>query len=54
MARLNYVCELCNVAYDEEKWATQCTVWCSEHPGTCSIEVVRHAVKLEDAPPANE
>jgi len=44
-----YICELCNVAYAEEKWAKKCTEWCSEHFGTCSIKVMQHAVKLEES-----
>ena len=47
--KVYYICELCNVSYVEEKWAKKCTEWCSEHPGTCSIEVVQHAVKLENS-----
>jgi len=43
-----YICELCNVAYAEGKWAKKCTEWCSEHFGTCSIEVAQHAVKLDE------
>ena len=46
-----YVCELCNVTYAEEKWAKKCTEWCSEHFGTCSIEVVQHAVNIDKEDP---
>ena len=48
-----YICELCNVIYAEEKWAKKCTEWCSEHLGTCSIEVVQHAVKIDEENPTD-
>jgi len=48
-----YICELCNVAYAEEEWAKKCTEWCSEHLGTCSIEVVQHAVKIDEEDPSD-
>jgi hypothetical protein len=48
-----YVCELCNVAFAEEKWAKKCTEWCSEHCRTCSIEVVQHAVKIDEDNPGD-
>ena len=49
-----YICSLCGVAYAEKEWAKKCTEWCAENPGTCSIEVVRHAVQLEDSLPSDD
>ena len=52
--KVYYICDLCGVAYAEEEWAKKCTGWCTENPGTCSIEVMQHAVQLEDSPPLDD
>ena len=43
-----YICEICGVTYADKVWAEKCTEWCSEHEGTCSLEVVMHAVTLDE------
>lgn len=42
------ICQLCRVAYAEEEWGRTSTEWCSEHPDTWRIEVVQHAVEIEE------
>ncbi len=29
-----YVCERCGLRFEDEKWATECEAWCTEHEGT--------------------
>lgn len=48
-SKVYYICDLCGVAYAEEEWAKKCEKWCAENPGTCSIEVVQHAVQMDES-----
>ena len=42
-----YICEACDFAYTEEKWARDCEEFCTQHHG-CSIEITQHAVKMPE------
>jgi len=41
-----YICEECNFAYNEREWAQKCETFCREKR-SCSIEITKHAVKIE-------
>lgn len=43
-----YVCEKCGVSYEEKKWAERCEAWCSEHKGSCNLDIIQHAVSNQD------
>lgn len=43
-----YVCEKCGLIYEDEKWAEQCEAWCTEHDGSCNLDIIQHAVNNED------
>lgn len=42
-----YKCPECGLQYEEKKWADKCEAWCKEHH-TCNLEIIKHAVKIED------
>lgn len=46
--RIIYICEVCNVAYEDKEWAEKCQAWDELHPGSCNLEVVQHSIPLED------
>ncbi|MBI2128873.1 hypothetical protein HYU07_01405 [Candidatus Woesearchaeota archaeon] len=39
-----FICEECNFAYKDKKWAEKCQKWCKEHH-SCNIEITKHAVQ---------
>ena len=43
-----YICEYCNVAYVNKKWADKCETWDKQHPGSCNLEIVQHSVSDSD------
>lgn len=43
-----YVCETCNVAYADKEWAQKCQEWDEQHPGSCNLEIVQHAVTEQE------
>ncbi|MBS3113753.1 hypothetical protein J4448_01505 [Candidatus Woesearchaeota archaeon] len=43
--RKYYVCEECNFAYIDKKFASKCENWCREHH-SCNMEITKHAVNL--------
>ena len=46
--RTLYVCEICNVAYEDKEWAEKCQQWDEEHPGSCNLEIVQHGVPVQE------
>ena len=43
-------CERCGMAYKDEEWAEKCEAWCSEHGGSCNLDIIQHAVATGDEP----
>ncbi len=39
-----YVCEICDVTYAEGEWVRKCQAWDEQHPGSCNLEIIQHAV----------
>lgn len=39
-----YLCEVCGTAYEVEEWAIKCEAWCTEHNGSCNLDIIQHAV----------
>jgi len=44
--RVLFICKECGLAYEDESWAKKCEDFCSKYHA-CSIEITRHAVKLD-------
>jgi len=42
-----FKCEECNFYYVEEEWAKKCEEFCRKYK-SCSLEITKHAVKVED------
>lgn len=42
-----YTCPVCGLAYEDEEWAKKCEAWCSEHDGSCNLDIIQHAVNNE-------
>ena len=42
-----YLCEACNVTCADKEWAQKCQAWDEQHPGSCNLEIVQHAVPQE-------
>ena len=40
-----YVCEACDMAYEDKDIAKKCEDWCNENH-SCNLEIIKHAVKL--------
>ena len=43
-----YKCQICEMAYKEKEWADKCQAWCSEHNGSCNLDIIQHAVNDQD------
>jgi hypothetical protein len=41
-----YRCSSCGLAYEDEEWALKCEAWCTEHGGSCNLDIIQHAVDL--------
>lgn len=42
--KIFYVCEECELKYQDKEWAEKCQLWCSEHH-SCNLEITQHAMK---------
>ncbi len=40
-------CSICGMAYENEEWAVKCKDWCSEHKGSCNLDITQHAVNAD-------
>lgn len=45
-----YLCEACELAYEEREWAEKCQQWCEEHQ-SCNLEIIEHAVPISPRKP---
>lgn len=43
-----FQCEKCGMTYKDEEWAERCEAWCSEHGGSCNLDIIKHAVTAGD------
>ncbi len=41
-----YICEACDLAYEQKEWAQKCQQWCEQYQ-SCNLGITRHAVPLE-------
>ncbi len=39
-----YICEVCGLAYLDQKIASECEEFCSNNPGKCSLKISSKAV----------
>ena len=42
-----YLCEVCKLHYKDISWAEKCESWCKEHPNSCNLEAIKHALEAK-------
>ena len=42
-----WICDVCNFAYKEKKWAQKCEDFCNKNR-QCSLEITKHAIQLKN------
>ena len=43
MVKEIYVCEICNLAYEDKKLAEKCQAWCTKY-SSCNLEITKSSI----------
>jgi len=41
-----YICEICDLSYEDKEWAKKCENWCRKND-SCNLKITSHSLESE-------
>jgi len=42
--KIMFICEECDLVYEDKAWAEKCEKWCGE-TNSCHMDIIKHAIQ---------